>query len=374
MSTQRAEIAVVGAGILGLAHAYIAAKRGHKVVLFERMPQAVGASIRNFGLIWPIGQPSGKLYERALRGRATWLEVAEEAELWCNANGSLHLAYHADELAVLEEFVGTFPDNDGHCELLTPEQVLHKSHAVNSNGLRGGLFSPLELTVDPREAVWRIPHWLAETYGVILRFGTAINAINMPVIETATETWHVDRVIVCSGVDFETLYPEVYAASGITRVKLQMMRTVPQPGAWRLGPTLCAGLTLTHYDAFKRCTSLNALTERFQREMPGYVANGIHLLLAQTAAGELTIGDSHEYGLHVEPFEKESINQLILSYLQTFARVPTLEIAERWHGVYAKLPDGAKLDREPEPNVIIISPPAGAGMTFAFGLAEETFA
>jgi glycine/D-amino acid oxidase-like deaminating enzyme len=41
MDTRNAEIIIVGAGIIGLAHVYIAAKSGKKVVVFERTPAAV---------------------------------------------------------------------------------------------------------------------------------------------------------------------------------------------------------------------------------------------------------------------------------------------------------------------------------------------
>lgn len=366
-----ADVAVVGGGIVGLAHALAAAKRGHKVVLLERNTRAVGASIRNFGLIWPIGQPTGELFQRALRSRAIWLEIAQQAGIWCVENGSLHLAYHPDECAVIEEYYATTPEAHDYCQLLAPHAVANISPAARTEGLQLALWSKTELNVDPRQAIYRLPQWLVEAYGVECHFGVPVTAISPPYIETPRTTWRANHIFVCTGADYEILYPTHYDQSGIIRCKLQMLRTAPQPNGWQLGPSLCAGLTLLHYRAFAHCQSLSALRERIKAEMPFYIDEHIHVLLSQTALGELTIGDHHEYGNNPDPFDRETVNEAILSYLKTFARAPHWQIAERWHGIYPLIKGQSELILHPEDGVTIVNALGGAGMTLSFGLAEE---
>jgi FAD dependent oxidoreductase TIGR03364 len=374
MPDRRADIAVVGAGIMGLAHAYAAAKRGKRVVLFERTTRASGASIRNFGMIWPIGQPHGVMHQLALRSRAIWLDALERSRLPYHADGSLHVVYRDDEAAVAREFAERAPALGYNCVWLNAAQVLHRSAALKGEGLQGALWSPLELTVDPPLTLATLPVFLQEQYGVAFRFGCPVQSIQLPIVEAGTERWSVERAIVCSGEDFETLYPETFKTSGLTRVKLQMLRTVPQPSGWRLGPALAAGLTLRFYPAFQVCQSLAALKERIARETPEYDRWGIHGLVSQTAAGELTLGDSHEYGSEVDIFNKEELDTLILRYIVTFLRAPDMAIQQRWHGVYAKHPHEPYLSLTPETGVNIVTSPGGSGMTLSFGIAEETMA
>lgn len=364
------DIAVVGAGIVGLAHAYMAAKKGLRVAVFEREQFATGASVRNFGLVWPIGQAPGNGYDRAMRSRQHWLEVAAGAGIWINPNGSLHLAYHDDEWKVLNEFFHLYNQEGYEIELHSPAEVAEKSAGVRKDGLRGGLFSKTECTVYSRQAIRQIPKWLQEKFGVEFFFGKAIAAIDNSVLRSGKEEWRAQHVFVCSGNDFETLYPEWFERQSLTKCKLQMMKGVPNKPL-HLGPSLCAGLTLRHYAAFKKCPTLEAVSERYDREFMSYRENGIHVLVSQNALGELIIGDSHHYGKTHEPFDYENVDRLILSYLSTFLSIEDITITERWHGVYPKYADGIDLILRPEKNVTIVNGLGGAGMTLSFGLAEE---
>lgn len=372
MNSQHTEVAIIGAGIVGLAHALAAAKQGAQVTVFERNMQAVGASIRNFGMVWPIGQPTGMLHDRAMRSRQIWQEVAAAAGFAIETCGSLHLAYRPDEVAVLEEFMAGRQSDDPvtQRQLLTAAEVPRKSTAAITDGLLTALWSSTECTVDPREAISKLPDYLTKRYQVNFKFGCAVTQIAHSHFVTGGETWTADRIFVCSGADFETLYPELYTNSGITKVKLQMMRTVPQPSNWRIGASLCGGLTLTHYSSFADCPSLPALKTRIETETPHFPRWGIHVMMSQNASGELILGDSHEYGLTLDPFDRMEVNQYVLDYLKQFAQVLSFELAETWHGIYAKLPGKTELILEPEPSVTVVNALGGAGMTLSFGLAE----
>jgi glycine/D-amino acid oxidase-like deaminating enzyme len=98
-------------------------------------------------------------------------------------------------------------------------------------------------------------------------------------------------------------------------------------------------------------------------------------MVSQNQIGQLTIGDSHEYGLTHDPFDRHFINQMILEYLKTFARFENEQIIETWNGIYPKLIDGNSfLVLEPESGVTIINGLGGAGMTLSFGFCEQLFA
>ncbi len=367
---------VIGAGIVGLATARALALQGFAVKVFERTDKAVGASIRNFGMIWPIGQAAGKMYDRAVRSREIWSAVALKAGFWHEAAGSLHLAYHPDEWQVLQELHALFQQEGRPVRLLDKEAVAALSGAVVTQGLLGGLHSTEELIVDPREAIAALPGWLTEQYDVEFHWGKCVSYISDQIVYIGNdEEYEADLVFICNGADFETLYPEHFAQQPVTKCKLQMMRLVSQPHDWRIGPALCGGLSLIHYNSFKAAPSLPALRLRYSTEMPDYLQWGIHVMVAQNGRGELTVGDSHEYGLTHDPFDKEFINRKILDYLRGFACFKDWSIAQTWNGVYAKLTDGeADLFFSPEPYVYVINGVGGAGMTLSFGLAEELVA
>jgi FAD dependent oxidoreductase TIGR03364 len=362
------DLAIVGGGIIGLSHAYAAQQKGLRVLLIEKNEKCVGASIRNFGLIWPVGQPAGPTFDKAMKSRELWLKLSREANFWCLENGSLHLAYQDDEMNVLEEYHKEYGYNT---ELLNVEQVLKFAKQVNRKGLLGGLYSPLELNVNPREAIYSITDWLQGQDNCDIRTDEKVLHAQTGRLCTTKQEYRADYIFVCSGSDFKSLFADEFRESNLVNCKLQMMRSTAQHESFRLGPTLCAGLTLRHYASFRNCRSLNALKERFHREMKAYEKWGIHVMVSQNQQNQLIIGDSHEYGYTFDPFNKKEINDHIIDYMKRFLNVHPLKIEETWYGVYSKNPAGTFYVSEPDKNVRIITGFGGAGMTLSFGHAIE---
>lgn len=367
------DIAVIGGGVIGLAHAYAAARQlgpSGKVVLIERNVYAQGASIRNFGMLWPVGQPIGYRRDIATKSRDIWHGLLVESGIWHQETGSLHVCYHDDEAQVVHEYLADV--DDAIVKWVDGAECLKMSPCLVQTGLCGGLYSASELQVDPRVVIREMPGHLASAHGVTLMFGqTALGISDDGTISLASgETLKARYTFVCSGHDIRNLFPGVLDAAGLVPCKLQMMRTEALPG-FDLGPMLAAGLTLTHYESFSECPTLPALKARYAQEWPEQLANGIHVLLSQAKMTALTIGDSHEYGDQVMPFSETKVDDLILDYLATFFMVPTKVIAERWTGVYLKNPKGPWLVETPVSNVTVVNGFGGAGMTLSMGVGDE---
>lgn len=365
------DCAIVGGGIVGLAHAWMAARRGLTVLLLERSQVAQGASVRNFGMIWPIGQPGGEPYAIALRSRRYWKELGEAGVVEVEQCGSIHVAHHPDELAVLEEF-SQLSVHD--VTMLSADEVQARAPLVNPTGLQGGMWSETELRVNPRVACARIAKWLSARHSVECCYDTQVTAVEGSIVRAADgRNWRASRIIVCSGSDLQTLFPEMLQQSGLNLCKLQMLRSVPQPESMRQSVHLASGLTLRHYTAFHICPTLPELKARIAQESPELDRYGIHVMASPFPNGEVILGDSHEYGAEITPFDKTEIDALMIRELKKVFRLGDWSIQDRWHGIYAKHPTRTVVEEDCGDGVHVFVGPGGAGMTMSFGLAERAW-
>ncbi|WP_144299552.1 TIGR03364 family FAD-dependent oxidoreductase [Elioraea rosea] len=362
------DLAIVGAGIVGLAHALAAARAGLRVAVLEREARANGASVRNFGFVTVTGQGAGDTWRRARRARDIWAEVAPRAGIAVLHRGLILACRRAEAMAVAEEFAAG-PMGAG-CRLLTPTEL--GSFGVFADGLAGGLHSPHELRVEPREALPKLASWLEAEHGVRFLWRTHVRAVDPPAVETSAGRLRACRVVVAPCNDFLSLFPETIAAFRPVRCKLHMLR-LPDPG-WRLPATVMSDLGLVRYLGYADAPSLPALRARLEAEQRAQLEDGIHLIVVQSADGSLVVGDSHHYGDTPDPFMPEAVDARILAEAQAVLRLPReMHPIERWIGEYPSA-DVPAFIAAPMPEVRVVMVTSGTGMSTAFAIAEETLA
>jgi len=368
----QADIAIVGAGIMGLAHAYHAAKRGLKVALFERSPQAETATVQNFGHVTIAAQPTGVRLRRALRARELWLEVAPKAQLWHQHCGAI-IAVHSDlEVQLMEEFIRLSVPQGHDLTLLDVSAALAKVPQLQAQQLKAAVWSPTDIRVDPRQAAHRLAAYLSEQMGVEIYFNTVVREVTDKTLQTAQgDTWHFQHSVVCSGHDYESLFPEVFAPD-ITRCRLHMVRTLPQPVA--ITPAISSGLSVLHNAAYRACPSLEQVRAQFAASHPEHLRYRIHLIVNQHGDNTLTIGDSHEIGDAVEPYNSVAIEACILDELKRVLTLPEPRLLQRWQGVYSYSDKRSYFIGRPYDTVRTVTITTGNGMTVGFALAEEVIA
>ena len=190
-------------------------------------------------------------------------------------------------------------------------------------------------------------------------------------VATTSASYRADRIVVCAGDDFQTLFPNAFVETEVTRCQLQMMRTVAQPPTERLEPFVLGGLSIARYDGFQNCEGMHELKRQLEGQYPRHLAHGIHVIAAWEADGSVTIGDSHHYGRDLPTDRDEEIDRLILAYLAERVTLADMRIAEKWIGHYASLPGTSHLMLEPQACVRLVTMTNGQGLTQGFAVAED---
>ncbi len=361
------DLAVVGAGIVGLACALAGARRGLRVVVIERDARASGASVRNFGLVTITGQDRAQIWRRARRSREIWLEVAARAGIEVVQRGLWLAARRPEAAAVLDAFMRT--DMADGCRMLSADAARRHCADLRTEGLEAVLESPHELRVESRDALPALARHLERDLGVCFRWQTAVHAVQTPAIETSRGPVRADTAIVCPGDDLTTLFQRFLADAGIRRCTLQMLR-LESPG-FRLPGTLMSDLSLLRYGGFASLPEAAALAARLRTEQPEHLRHGIHLIVAQGGDGSLVIGDSHVYDTSVEPFADERVAALLFDEYRAVTGRPAPAVRERWSGTYASAERGGILVETPAPATRLVMVTSGVGASTGFAVGEE---
>ncbi|MEI6041523.1 MAG: FAD-dependent oxidoreductase [Actinomycetes bacterium] len=367
-----AKILIVGGGIIGTMHAYLALEAGHQVVQCEKDPQAQSASVRNFGLVWVSGRAKGAELELALRSRELWEKIGTTVgTIGFRANGSLTIAANEEELQIIGEASEMTDAKARGFEFLTADETKKLEPLLAGNYL-GALRCTKDAAIEPNLLFSGLRKYLLDNpnYEWLPNF----EVMDLSSTETGHHLRNItgkkisgDLLVICAGAYHNGFLSEHMQGAAVRRVRLQMAAT--EPIAAKLGHSVADGDSMRYYPAFREL-SINKLPP--QSALASELR--MQLLLAPRLDGSFTIGDTHEY---VEPFGHELLEEPydhLQKVISSIFGAQGPKIARRWDGIYSESTGPAIYFRkEIEAGVTVVTGGGGRGNTLAPAIAEESF-
>ncbi|GAA5052544.1 TIGR03364 family FAD-dependent oxidoreductase [Nocardia callitridis] len=367
-------LVIIGGGILGTAHAFAAIGRGHEVVQLEREPEARGATVRNFGLVWVSGRAPGEL-ALTLRSRQLWEEIGGRVPgIGFRPAGSMTLVRTPAELAVAEATVSGPSASTRGFELLAPDEVRTINPALRGTFL-AGLHCSTDAVVESRQALPALRGYMTASGRYTFHASTEARTVTdtgsgATVLDEHGRHFDADLVVVCPGAAHGGLTRELAGALPVRRVRLQMMQTAP------LGETLSTAIadgdTFRYYPGYAG-PELDRL-DADQSQSATAARHRMQLLCVQRLGGGLTLGDTHEYE---EPFAfdvDESPYEHLVGVTEELLGHRLPQVIRRWAGVYSQSVDPTAISTrvQADDHVWVVTGPGGRGMTLGPILGEET--
>ncbi len=240
------------------------------------------------------------------------------------------------------------------------------------------MFFPEELSVDPIRMIHQLVAYMKAKYEKLTYLSdTPVcrleqDANQVTLFSSRGETYHGNKVLLCSGAEFSLLYPELFSESSLEVSKLQMLRTVAMPSV-KLTGNILTGLTIRRYESFTECPSFSKLSE------PEHYAElkhwGIHILFKQADDGSIILGDSHEYASAANRDQlsyeiNQHINDLIIREAERIVKLKFDQLTSSWAGFYSQHPDDI-FYRQLSTEVHVLTGIGGKGMSSSAGFAEQ---
>jgi FAD dependent oxidoreductase TIGR03364 len=366
-----AKVLIVGAGIFGTMHAWFALKSGHEVVLVERDPRPLSASVRNFGMIAVGGRAAGAELVTALRARELWGQIAEHhKELTFRPSGSILVATNQNHMHVIEQVAGYADAKARGWEAIDRGQIAKINSGIRGRSVVGGLYCSHDAVVEPETV-------LTELRGIMASNPSFTFAPGSDVLEVSETSSGVtlrirdgrkiegDVVFVVPGSDHTSLFQEELGHEPLRRVFLQMAR-LENPG-FELTTSVANHDSLRFYPGYR-----GAAISELEPVRPLVQEMVMQLLLQQRVDGTLTIGDTHVYE---EPFPhemREDCFDLLLDEVELILGVRP-RIISRWNGIYSQnSQEQICVRRRISDRIMLITGPGGRGNTLSPAIAETS--
>jgi D-hydroxyproline dehydrogenase subunit beta len=343
-----ADVAIVGAGIVGAACAAELAARGMQVEVLDAQGIGGGATAAGMGHIVVMSDSPAELALSAY-SRDLWLELApqlRERDAFSRC-GTLWIAADAEESAAALAMQDTFALHGIAAQWLDSAALRACEPALAPAMVGGLLIEHDSIVYAPTVAEWLLTHSPGAAK-IKLRLGTAVSAVEPGCVTLANgERVSAQQVVVANGIGAQALVPSL----PLQPKKGHLLITDRYPGLIR-HQLLELGYIKSAHHAAGTSVAFNAQPR---------------------PTGQLLIGSSRQFDTTDPTVEMAVLAQMLQRAAHYLPALPTLNGIRAWTGFRAASPDGLPLIgrlNDKQPGLWVAVGHEGLGVTTSLATAK----
>ncbi|WP_420003882.1 NAD(P)/FAD-dependent oxidoreductase [Arenibacterium sp. LLYu02] len=346
------DVAVIGAGVVGIATARALAALGQRVVVLEKGTDLLsGASKANSAILHTgFDAPPGSLEAQCVRrGHALYMQEHARYRLGVVKTGALVVAWDAGQAAHLQKIAAQALENEvTDIALLSPEEVAKREPNL-APGQHGAVWVPQEYLIDPWTPFYAYARE-AQIAGAQFRFdspltGGAFDGATWT-LETPTDRVNARQVVNCAG-----LFGDYVEALCLGQASFEIR---PRKG---------------QFVVFDKAAA--ALVNAILLPVPNERTKGI--VLTRTAFGNLLVGPTAEEQEDRErpTTSRAMLEELVARAVEMVPRLAGMDITATYAGLRpASEEKPYRIRHEPDRHWLTLGGIRSTGMTASLGLAE----
>ena len=358
----KADVVIIGAGIVGTSAAYFLSKIGLSVVLCEKGKVAGEQSSRNWGFVRQQGRDPAEI-PAIIRSVKIWNGLSSEIgeDVGYVQSGSLYLANTEQQLSDYEAWLEHAKQYQIDTRILSKSEALNKIPHANGKWI-GALTTLSDGRAEPSKATTAISR-AAERHGANILTNCAVRGLEFSagkISGVVTEFGPISAdIVLCAAGAWSSLFCGRHGVElPQLMVRSSVFRTGPAPlisdhSIWCKDVALRrrqdGGYTVAHGSA----TEVPIVPNSFRwmsKFLPAFKTEKTRLRfrLDHRFYKELTIAKNWKTG-SITPFEKERINQVRPSHSilkeaeaslkRLFPELKDIKVLEKWAGLIDVTPD-----------------------------------
>ncbi len=345
MRTRTADVAIVGAGIVGLFCAYFLARRGVEVVVVERKTPGSGSSTRNGGGVRSQWGTATNI-QLSVLSQPYWAAFEDRfgVDVEMRRIGYLFLAPDADGLQELRRQVALQRGFGVDSEILTATDIAARWSSLRDIEVAGGSFCGTDGFLNQHRLMHAVTQ-AVEAAGATIECGADVTELEMKAgriaaVRTTAGTIGTELVVNCAGAWAPSLAEPLGVALPIRARRVQLMLARP--------------------------------TRLLPADLPWLIDPVRQVHIRQDVDGRALVGGFLGNDEIVDPsaYDHDADADWIRSVLQYIAERFAIEIDRSsviysWAGLYPTTPDQHPIIDRTEAGMVVVGGFAGAGLMHA---------